>query len=72
MTSPTAAGDAAKAKKKAFTEGAWQEARALIKGLEDECGALLRQHRNALDRLTAELLEHETVSGEVVEACLNA
>ena len=28
--------------------------------------------RAALDRLTAELLEHETVSGDVVDDCLKA
>ena len=46
------------------------EARDIVKDLERECDALLSAHRMALDRLTAELLEHETVSGEVVEACL--
>ena len=48
------------------------EARDLIKGLEQECAALLRSHRHALDLLTAQLLEHETVSGEVVTACIAA
>jgi hypothetical protein len=31
---------------------------------------MLTANRDALERLTAELLEHETVSGEVVDACL--
>jgi cell division protease FtsH len=46
------------------------EARDLLKELEQECAALLRPHRQALDLLTAQLLEHETVSGEVVAACI--
>ena len=46
------------------------EARNLVREIEIECGNLLRAHRHALDLLTAELLEHETVSGEVVDACL--
>jgi cell division protease FtsH len=46
------------------------EAREIVKQLEAECNALLRTHRLALDRLTAALLEHETVSGAVVESCL--
>jgi hypothetical protein len=33
---------------------------------------LLLANRGALDRLTARLLEHETVSGDVVDACLAA
>ncbi|HZM45893.1 MAG TPA: AAA family ATPase [Burkholderiales bacterium] len=48
------------------------EAREIVKALEHECGALLRAHHAALERLTAELLEHEVVSGEVVDACLAA
>ena len=46
------------------------EAREIIKGLERRCAELLLANRDALDRLTARLLEHETVSGEVVDACL--
>jgi cell division protease FtsH len=46
------------------------EARDIIKGLERRCADLLLANRDALDRLTARLLEHETVSGEVVDACL--
>ena len=48
------------------------EAREIIKGLERECAGLLKTNRDALDRLTARLVEHETVSGEVVDACLQA
>jgi cell division protease FtsH len=47
------------------------EAREIAKDLERECTALLHAHRGALERLTAELLEHETVEGEVVDACLS-
>jgi cell division protease FtsH len=46
------------------------EARDIAKDLERETAALLAAHRVALERLTAELLEHETVSGDVVDACL--
>jgi len=46
------------------------EAREIIKGLERECGRLLETHRAALDRLTALLIEHETVGGYEVDACL--
>jgi cell division protease FtsH len=46
------------------------EARGIIKGIELRCAELLLANRGALDRLTARLLEHETVSGEVVDACL--
>ena len=48
------------------------EARDLIKEIEGECARLLRVHRQALDSLTAQLLEHETVSGDVVDDCLKA
>jgi cell division protease FtsH len=54
----------------ATSQEAISEARDLIKDLEQECAALLRSHRHALDLLTAQLLEHETVSGEVVVACI--
>jgi cell division protease FtsH len=46
------------------------EAREIAKALESECAALLSAHRPALEHLTAELLEHEVVSGAVVDACL--
>src|SRR5688572_15210061 len=46
------------------------EAREILKSLERECAALLQANRGALDRLTALLVEHETVSGDVVDACL--
>jgi cell division protease FtsH len=48
------------------------EARCIIKGIERRCAELLLANRAALDRLTARLLEHETVSGDVVDACLVA
>ena len=48
------------------------EAREIAKEIEHQCAELLLAHRDALDRLTAELLEHETVGGEVVDACLAA
>jgi cell division protease FtsH len=46
------------------------EARELVKELERECATLLAAHRPALERLSAALLEHETVSGAVVNECL--
>jgi len=48
------------------------EARDLIRELEIECGVLLNKNRQALDLLVTQLLEHETVDGSVVEACLAA
>jgi cell division protease FtsH len=48
------------------------EARAILKEIERECDALLLANRAALERLTAQLLEHETVSGEVVDECIAA
>jgi cell division protease FtsH len=48
------------------------EARDIIKDIESRCADLLLANRDALDRLTARLLEHETVSGEVVAACLES
>ena len=48
------------------------EARDIAKELERECAALLLANRAALERLSAELLEHETVCGDVVDACLAA
>jgi cell division protease FtsH len=47
------------------------EARSLVKELERECAELLAAHRPALERLTAKLLEHETVSGAVVDECMH-
>ncbi len=51
--------------------------KGLVKGaglalalVERRCAGLLLANRAALDRLTARLLEHETVNGEVVDACL--
>jgi cell division protease FtsH len=46
------------------------EAREIIKDIERRCAELLTVNREALDRLTAALLEHETVSGAMVDACL--
>ena len=46
------------------------EAREIIKDIERRCAELLLMNRAALDRLTAALLEHETVSGAMVDACL--
>jgi len=46
------------------------EARSLIRELETECTALLQANRPALDLVVAQLLEHETIGGNVVEACL--
>jgi cell division protease FtsH len=54
----------------ATCQEAISEARDLIRELETECAMLLQAHRPALDLLVAQLLEHETVSGSVVEACL--
>ena len=48
------------------------EAREITKEVERRCAELLLEHRGALELLTAELLEHETVSGDVVEQCLAA
>ena len=46
------------------------EAREIIKDIERQCAELLLMNRQALERLTAALLEHETVNGEIVDACL--
>lgn len=48
------------------------ETREIIKDIERECAALLLANRPALDCLTAALLEHETISGEIVDECLAA
>jgi cell division protease FtsH len=47
------------------------EAREIIKDVESQCAEILVKNRHALERLTAQLLERETVNGEMVEACLN-
>jgi len=49
-----------------------EEARGIISEVEAQCNALLAEHREALALLTAELLDHETVSGAVVERCLGS
>jgi len=46
------------------------EARQIAKDVERECAELLLAHRDALQRLTDALLEHETVGADVVDACL--
>lgn len=48
------------------------EARQIVKDIEEQCAVLLEAHREALQRLTNALLEHETVSGSVVDGCLHA
>ena len=48
------------------------EAREIIKEVESQCAEILVQNRHALERLTAQLLEHETVGGDVVDECLHA
>ncbi len=47
-----------------------EEAREIIKDVERQCAEILVRNRHALERLTAQLLEHETVSGEIVDECL--
>jgi len=47
------------------------EAREIVKDIERECDALLQANQDALERLTAALLDAETVSGAVVDACLS-
>jgi len=46
------------------------EAREIIRAAETQCKAILRAKRDALEALTERLLEHETVSGSVVDDCL--
>lgn len=48
------------------------EAREIIKDVEMQCAELLVANRHALERLSAQLLEHETVSGDVVDVCLHS
>lgn len=47
-------------------------ARGIVKDVERACAGLLAEHCGALEQLTAALLEHETVDGEVVASCLQA
>jgi len=47
------------------------EAREIIRAAETACKAILRAKRDALEALTAQLLEHDTVSGSVVDDCLH-
>ena len=49
-----------------------QEAAALLTRAETRARDLLTTHRDALDRLTAALLEHETVTGDQVRAIAQA
>ncbi|MGE5524869.1 MAG: AAA family ATPase [Rhodospirillaceae bacterium] len=46
------------------------EARQIVKDVEEQCAVLLEANRAALEQLTKALLEHETVSGSVVDECL--
>ena len=49
-----------------------QEVTALLTSAETRARDLLTRHRDALDRLTAALLEHETVTGDQVRALAQA
>ncbi len=49
-----------------------QEVAAILAKAETQARDLLTRHRQALDRLTAALLEHETVSGDQVRALARA
>ncbi|HJY03516.1 MAG TPA: ATP-dependent zinc metalloprotease FtsH, partial [Streptosporangiaceae bacterium] len=49
-----------------------QEVTALLTNAETRARDLLTRHRDALDRLTAALLEHETVTGDQVRALAQA
>jgi cell division protease FtsH len=49
-----------------------QEVAALLTKAETRARDLLTSHRQALDRLTAALLEHETVTGDQVRALVRA
>jgi cell division protease FtsH len=42
----------------------------LLRSAETEATVLLKDHRVALDRLTALLLEHETVDGDAIRSIL--
>jgi cell division protease FtsH len=47
------------------------EARQIVADASERCAKRLREHREALEQLVSALLEHETVSGEVVHEKLN-
>ncbi|HWW54901.1 MAG TPA: ATP-dependent zinc metalloprotease FtsH [Acidimicrobiales bacterium] len=47
-----------------------EEVEALLRGAEQRATELLRGHRDALDRLIADLLAHETVDGDAVQAAI--
>ena len=49
-----------------------REVARLLRAAEERAVALLTQHRTALDRLAAILVEEETVDGEVVLDVLRA
>jgi len=49
-----------------------QEVAAILASAETRARDLLTRHREALDRLTAALLEHETVTGDQVRALVQA
>ena len=48
------------------------EARLLLEQAQAECQAVLTTHRPRLEALTALLLDRETVSGQPLQAVLNA
>jgi cell division protease FtsH len=48
------------------------EVARLLREAEEHAVALLTRHRGALDALTEQLLEHETVSGDVVRGVARA
>lgn len=48
------------------------EARSLLEVAQAECREVLIHHRHRLEKLTAALLEDETVSGQPLQALLNA
>jgi cell division protease FtsH len=47
-----------------------EEVEALLKEAQQRALSLLGDHREALDRLTQDLLVHETVDGDAVQAAL--
>ena len=46
------------------------EIRALVQHAYDTCVDMITQNREALDTIAKELLEHETIDGDVVERTL--
>jgi cell division protease FtsH len=60
------------AERRAGSAEAVAEARGIAKDVERECSRLLAEHRDALEQLTKELLEHETVDGDVVARCIES